>query len=167
MRGSYPRLLSAARLPNLRKRTHWNPQGRRLRGEPLFRNGVSSQELQAWRRAIQATDIDKAMSIIEETKPLIAQPDRTESLVGYEHMDELDMYDGEAPLHIRKLPTWVVVYIASHKVRTPAQASGALLHLVFNQLPLTPPQFRPSLLVIVALSLAKYSLLVPMRRLLS
>ena len=134
--------------------------------EALFKNGVPFEELQSWRSAIMAMDIDQAMSIMAETKSLIAQPS-TQILEGYDHMDELDHYDGEAPIYIRRVPPWLVVFVAAHKVRTPAQASGALLHLVFSQLPQVPPHIRPSILVIVALSLAKYSLLAPMRRLLN
>lgn len=132
--------------------------------EALFKNGISFDELRSWTKVIKATDIDQAMSIIEGMKALITQPDGTHSVMNYDPMEELVDCDSQAPLNIRKLPVWLVAYVASHHIRTPAQAGGALLKLVFHQLPLIPPKFRPSLLVIVVLSLARYSLLVPIRR---
>ncbi|KIM90001.1 hypothetical protein PILCRDRAFT_812796 [Piloderma croceum F 1598] len=133
--------------------------------DALFKNKISVEDFRPWKEVLKAADIDQAISILAKTKPWITQ--NTQSLTGYECMEELDKYDDEAPRHIHSLPTWLIVYIASYKVRTPAQASGALLDLVFKQLLYVPPRLRPSLLIIVALSLARYSLLAPMRRMLN
>jgi pentatricopeptide repeat protein len=136
--------------------------------EALFKNQVSAEDYRQWKKVLKAADIDQAISIIAKAMPWITQiTQNTQSLTRYDCIEELDKYDDEAPRHIHSLPTWLIVYIASYKVRTPAQASGALLDLVFKQLLYVPPRLRPSLLIIVALSLARYSLLAPMRRMLN
>jgi pentatricopeptide repeat protein len=133
--------------------------------DALFKNKISVEDFRPWKKVLKAADIDQAMSIMAKTMPWITQ--NTRSITSYDCIEELNKYDDEAPRHIHSLPTWLVIYIASYKVRTSAQASGALLDLVFNQLLYVPPWLRPSLLIIVAPSLARYSLLVPMRRILN
>ena len=133
--------------------------------DALFRNGVSLEEFNTWREVTEASNIDEAMSLIEQMQPLLThEHDPPQGLVD-EYVDEIDYYDDDH-LRIRRLPTWLVAYIASYKVRTAAQANKALLNLVFNQLPFMPSKIQPSFLVLVALSLAKYALLIHMRRVL-
>lgn len=138
------------------------PQNTLPLSEALFKNGLSSEAYEGWRRVIEASNIDHAMSIIVDMKPLATHSPHYMD----EYVSEIDSYDTEPPLETRPLPPWLVAYMACYQVRTPAQANGALLNLVFNQLPTTPAHLQPSLLVLVALSLAKYALLAPMKRVL-
>ena len=130
--------------------------------EAILENGMSEDEFERWRGVVEAVDIDQALSTIEETRSFIGQPnlsdftDRHAITECHNAVDSLlDKY---------KIPDWLVMYMVCHHVQTPSQASGTLLALVFDQLPMMPPHLQPSLLVLAALSLAQHSLLLPIKR---
>ena len=129
--------------------------------EAILENGMSEDEFERWRGAVEAVDIDQALSKIEETRFLIAQPNLSEStdMQAIPHRNAV-----HSLLDKRRVPDWLVMYMVCHQVQTPSQANGTLLTLVFDQLPMMPSHLQPSLLVLTALSLAKYSLLLPIKR---
>lgn len=144
-----------------------NPSKTLHLSEALFRNGVPFEEIESWRKVMEASDIDEALSLIEQKRPLLIHTFVTTPSLADDYVEEVNSHGDDNLFQSYKLPTWLVVYIASYQVRTPAQANNALLNLVFNQLPLVHPKIQPSLLVLVTLSLAKFSLLAPIRRVLN
>ncbi|KAF7978194.1 hypothetical protein HWV62_1408 [Athelia sp. TMB] len=192
MRGSHSRLPSVTRLSKAGTLCY---QGRRMRAERIFtndlakgtkdpvwmlmeplrklkyepkvlghalqKNGVTLRDFQMYSEVIQARDIDHAIAVIREMAPY---PLSVEGPAEY-FTHEVDTQDIDT-IRNRRLPTWVVLFLVSHKARTPAQAERSLLDLVFNQIPYVSPKTQPSLLVLTALALAKYSLVTPMQRVL-
>lgn len=140
----------------------------KLLAHALHENGVMLREFEMYRQAVQATDIDQAIAAIREVVPPAPTTNMNINATHADYFDdELDLHDHDPnALRHRRLPPWLVVYLASHKARTPAQAERALLDLVFTQIPHVPAQTQPSLLVLTALPLAKYALLAPLRRVL-
>ncbi|KAJ7630034.1 hypothetical protein DFH06DRAFT_1224708 [Mycena polygramma] len=62
------------------------------------------------------------------------------------------------------LPSWLVLYLASYKVRTPQHASGSLMDLSFAHLDVAPATIGAPLLVITMIHLARFDLLPSMQR---
>ncbi|KAJ6554529.1 hypothetical protein B0H19DRAFT_873069, partial [Mycena capillaripes] len=61
-------------------------------------------------------------------------------------------------------PSWLVLYLAGYKVRTPQHASGPLMNLSFAHMEVAPPTIQAPLLVITMMHLARFDLLLPMQR---
>jgi pentatricopeptide repeat protein len=62
------------------------------------------------------------------------------------------------------LPPWVLLYLVGYKVRTSRHAVGPLMDLVYAHLDVTPTNVKAALLILTAFNLARFNLLVPMRR---
>jgi hypothetical protein len=62
------------------------------------------------------------------------------------------------------IPTWVVLYLVGFKVRTPAHAKGPLLDIVYSHLHKIPISFQGPLLILALFNLARFNLLIPIRR---
>ncbi|KAJ7080001.1 hypothetical protein B0H15DRAFT_891051 [Mycena belliarum] len=61
-------------------------------------------------------------------------------------------------------PSWLVLYLASFKVRTPRHAAGPMMDLSFAHLEVSPPAVQGPLLVIAMMHLARFDLVWPMQR---
>ncbi|KAJ7730692.1 hypothetical protein DFH07DRAFT_992909 [Mycena maculata] len=61
-------------------------------------------------------------------------------------------------------PSWLVLYLAGFKVRTPQHASGPLMDLSFAHIDIAPPTIQGPLLVVTMMHLARFDLILPMRR---
>ncbi|PCH43081.1 hypothetical protein WOLCODRAFT_25712 [Wolfiporia cocos MD-104 SS10] len=70
---------------------------------------------------------------------------------------------GDPGAYTVPLPTWLVLFVLSSKVKKPDEALQALA-LAHQHLPHTPQHLRPALLSIAACRLAEHSLLVPLIR---
>ena len=62
------------------------------------------------------------------------------------------------------MPSWVVLYLVSFKVRTPAHAKGPLLDIVYGHLHNAPTSIQGPLLILALSHLARFNLLIPIRR---
>ncbi|KAF8192726.1 hypothetical protein K438DRAFT_855441 [Mycena galopus ATCC 62051] len=65
-----------------------------------------------------------------------------------------------APNH----PSWLVLYLAAFKVRTPQHASGSLIDLSFAHTETAPPTIQAPLFVLSMMHLARFDLVLPMQR---
>lgn len=124
---------------------HANPHDPALRGA-LLRCGISSDEWLRWSPIVYSPTFERALDLLQQT-----------------HADY-------AP---RRTPSWVVLALASHKIRSPSDAHSALYDLA---LPLTslPPPCPPinkvhafPLFIITTHSLAYFSLVSLLRPLTS
>ncbi|KAJ7222376.1 hypothetical protein GGX14DRAFT_663496 [Mycena pura] len=61
-------------------------------------------------------------------------------------------------------PSWLSIYLAGFKVRTPEHASGSLMDLTFAHIDVASPAIQGPLLVITMMHLARFDLLRPMQR---
>ncbi|KAH7927179.1 hypothetical protein BV22DRAFT_1061395 [Leucogyrophana mollusca] len=121
--------------------------------EALLKCDVSFIDYIQWKNVVFAPDLDHAMLIVDDTPHLRTQTTGTSIL------DALDT-EPEGP----QFPPWVALALASHKVRSPAQAQHVLLNLLFTHLRTLPSQHRPSFLIIATHSFAHFGVLKPMRR---
>lgn len=92
-------------------------------------------------------------------KPILYEPDISAA------MDSLRMDHFATQKETNNsLPSWVLLYLACYKVRTPHHAMGPLMDLVYNHLDVAPVTVNAALLTFTAFNLARFNLLVPMRR---
>jgi pentatricopeptide repeat protein len=110
---------------------------------------VSWQEyLQTWKPVVYSSNINNALSALSRKLDIAVED---------------PLHDGDI-LPGPRVPFWLSMHIASHKVHTSTQAHGILQYFVFSQLPHMPLALQPAFLLVFALSLARFSLLAPMRR---
>ncbi|KAF9450732.1 hypothetical protein P691DRAFT_773656 [Macrolepiota fuliginosa MF-IS2] len=64
----------------------------------------------------------------------------------------------------RDVPSWLVLHLISSKVRTAQHAHGPMLNLVYAHLDTAPKQVHGPLLLLAAVQLARFNLVVPLRR---
>ncbi|KAJ7456939.1 hypothetical protein FB451DRAFT_1142845 [Mycena latifolia] len=69
----------------------------------------------------------------------------------------------QAPMQ-QNPPSWLVLYLAAFKIRTPQNASGSLMDLSFAHLQVAPPTIQGPLLVLAMMHLARFDLVQPMQR---
>ena len=62
------------------------------------------------------------------------------------------------------MPSWVVLYLVGFQVRIPTHAKGPLLDIVYGHLPKTPTSIQGPLLILTLSNLARFNLLIPIRR---
>ncbi|KAF7759680.1 hypothetical protein Agabi119p4_11375 [Agaricus bisporus var. burnettii] len=62
-------------------------------------------------------------------------------------------------------PSWVLLYLVTYKVRSAQHAHGPMLDLVYAHLDTAPKEIHGPLLLIAAVQLARFGLVVPLRRL--
>ncbi|KAJ3564338.1 hypothetical protein NP233_g8362 [Leucocoprinus birnbaumii] len=62
-------------------------------------------------------------------------------------------------------PMWLVLYVLSNKVRTSEQAHGPMLDIVYARLDTAPKELHGPLILVAAMQLARFNLVVPLRRL--
>lgn len=121
--------------------------GRREVTEVLQKANISIREFGHWMPVISQHDIASAVSKLPEigassTSPKIHQQDA---------------------LAI-PIPSWVVLYLVGFKVRTPAHAKGPLLDMVYDHLHAAPTSIQGPLLILTLSHLARFNLLIPIRR---
>ncbi|KAG6334543.1 hypothetical protein ID866_4540 [Astraeus odoratus] len=110
--------------------------------ETLVKCGISHQEFLLWKPAVFSPSLGVALDMLAVRRH-ICQPDVQNTV-----------------------PAWVLLALASHKVRTPASAQDDLLKLTFGNLTTLETQYRPALLVLATHSLAHFGIIAPMRRVL-
>lgn len=118
----------------------------------LHENGLSMNNYNEWRHILAENDITKAVSLIEQR--------------GYK-VKPADVNTEDCNQNIARLPdlpSWVVLYLVGYKVRTPAHASGPLMDLVYSHLDGAPVQVQGPLLILTTVHLARFNLLLPLRR---
>ena len=119
--------------------------GRREVTEALQKTNISFREFRHWMPVISQHDIASAVSKL---------PEVTGSSVEI-HRQGTDVIP---------IPSWVVLYLVGFKVRTPAHANGPLLHIVYNHLQKAPTSIQGPLLILALSHLARFNLLIPIRR---
>ncbi|KAL4077762.1 hypothetical protein J3A83DRAFT_4156050 [Scleroderma citrinum] len=62
-------------------------------------------------------------------------------------------------------PSWVLLALAFHRVRTPSDAQDDLLRLALDNAPTLDARYKPAFLVLTTHSLAHFGIIVPMRQL--
>ncbi|KAL4065490.1 hypothetical protein V8B97DRAFT_1984433 [Scleroderma yunnanense] len=72
--------------------------------------------------------------------------------------DSVDMLGGLTP-------SWVLLALAFHRVRTPSDAQDDLLRLALDNAPTLDARYKPAFLVLTTHSLAHFGIIVPMRQL--
>lgn len=126
-----------------------SPQRHHL-SNALVKAGVSVDEFSHFKPVIYASSIDGSVDVLQDWGYTVTEP-------ASEQTDELGP-------STKPVPAWLVVYLAIYKVRTPAMAHGPLLGLVYSNLETIPTPLRGPLLAITMVSLARFNLLLPMRR---
>ena len=66
---------------------------------------------------------------------------------------------------VHDAPLWVLMYLISNKVRSSQQAHGPMLDLVYTYLDTAPNEAHGPLVLVAAIQLARFNLVVPLRRL--
>ena len=99
-----------------------------------------------WDEVITHNDIEAAVASLQA--------------LGYPISSPIDV----SKSRIESVPSWVVLYLVVYKARTPAHASGPLLDLVYYHIPRAPAEIQGPLLILTAYRLARFNLLVPLRR---
>ena len=128
--------------PIWRLLTSLTTPGREELSDALQRSNVSKQELDQWNDIISRSDIEDAVAQLNK----LGFPVKGQQQGGL------------------TTPTWVILYLVGFKVRTPSHATGALLDLVYGNLECQPEGTRGSLLILTAFNLARFNLLLPLRR---
>ena len=119
--------------------------GRRKVTEILQKANISVREFGHWVPVISQHDIASAVSKL------------TEIGISSSHLE------GPSAPPI-PMPPWVVLYLVGFKVRTPAHAQGPLLDIVYSHLHKTPTSIQGPLLILTLSNLARFNLLIPIRR---
>ena len=105
-------------------------------------HSVSQEELGSFRGIVFAKDLDAAFSCLRETGFATTTTDATNGL--------------------KYIPTWLVLFLITHKVQTLGQ-TGPMLDMVYTYLDVIPLHLRPSMLVMAALALARFNVLSSLR----
>ena len=124
--------------------------GRREVTEALAKSNISIQEFCQWMPVISQHDIASAASKLTEIGASSTKKRRD------------DKKGASAPAI--PIPSWVVLYLVGFQVRTPAHAKGPLLDIVYNHLDKAPTSIQGPLLILALSHLARFNLLVPIRR---
>jgi len=107
---------------------------------------VEVNDFNRWEAIITHNDIEAAVSNLQA--------------LGYHMSSPIDMVNPS----VQSIPSWVVLYLVVYKARTPTHASGPLLDLVYYHIPTAPAEIQGPLLILTAYRLARFNLLVPLRR---
>ncbi|KAL0952462.1 hypothetical protein HGRIS_006730 [Hohenbuehelia grisea] len=110
--------------------------------EALFKHGLTVNQFKSWSYVCYKSNILAAVSALKD-----AGYTTRESDTGMQHP-----------------PTWLLLFLVSTKVRTSAHAEGPLMDLVFSNFPVTSPEYQGPLLVLTMINLVRFSLLLPMER---
>ena len=121
--------------------------GRRKVTEVLQKTDISIREFGHWVPVISQHDIVSAVSKLTEIGTLSSSSS-----------------PGRASAPDMSMPSWVVLYLVGFKVRTPAHANGPLLDIVYSHLHKTPTSIQGPLLILTLSNLARFNLLIPIRR---
>ncbi|KAH9476885.1 hypothetical protein JR316_0010801 [Psilocybe cubensis] len=102
----------------------------------------------------------------EHWENVLRQPNLTQAIqVLQNYKDKVDG-TGSANNSSTNFPPWVLLSIVAYVVKTPEDASGPLMDLVFENLNSVAPEFQAPLLILTANQLAQHNLLVQFRRVL-
>lgn len=119
--------------------------GRRKVTEVLQAANITIQEFQHWIPVISQHDIASAVSKLTEIGTSSPSLERSSA--------------PNIPT-----PSWVVIYLVGFKVRTPAHAMGPQLDIVYSHLHKVPTSIQGPLLILTLSNLARFNLLIPIRR---
>ncbi|RDB23882.1 hypothetical protein Hypma_009312 [Hypsizygus marmoreus] len=114
----------------------------------LFRHGVSIDEYNMWKPILLESNIFSAVETLKSQACIV-------------HPSQISP-EGTTTDH--PLPSWVVLYLVTYKVRTHQNAAVSCLDLTYSHLPTAPVPVQGPLLILTLLGLARFNLLVPMRR---
>ena len=117
--------------------------------EALASNDVSVDDFAHWKPVLRQSNIAAAVSFLQSRGFVTREADA-------EQEDRIP--------HKLHPPSWLVLFLAGYKVRTPVHAHGVLVDLVYTHLDRAPSQIQGPLLVFTVLNLARFNLLLPMRR---
>ena len=117
--------------------------GRREVTEALQKTNISIREFGHWMPVISQHDIASAVLKLQEFEASPSQDTDVASTL---------------------IPSWVVLYLVGFKVRTPAHAKGPLLDIVYNHIHKAPTSIQGPLLILALSHLARFNLLIPIRR---
>jgi hypothetical protein len=120
------------------------------RSSALANYNLSNNDFNKWRPLLYETDIASAVAALRThgfttTPPAEPEPETPPP----------------SPLH---LPSWVVLYLTAFKVHTSQQALGPQLDLTYAHLEFAPRELQGPLLIFTILNLARFNLLIPLRR---
>lgn len=112
--------------------------------------GIPREELERWTPILSEPHIASAATSLQSRGFVVAPATETEPET-----------PSPPPLHP---PSWVVLYLLAFKVRTSQQALGPQLDLAYAHLAVAPKEIQGPLLILTALNLLRFSLSVPMQR---
>jgi hypothetical protein len=124
--------------------------GRREVTEALEKSNISIQEFRQWMPVISQHDIASAVSKLTE--------------IGVPSTKKCRDDNKGASTPAIPIPSWVVLYLVGFQVRTPAHAKGPLLDIVYHYLDKAPTSIQSPLLILALSHLARFNLLIPIRR---
>ncbi|KAF8154189.1 hypothetical protein B0H34DRAFT_661422 [Crassisporium funariophilum] len=124
--------------------------GRLELSDALRGSHVSMHTYYKWKAIISQHDVAFAVEKLEELGYAVTPAAESASI----------------PASTNLIPSWVVLYLIGHKVRTPAHAMGPMLDLVYDHLRHAAPDIQGPMLILATFHLARFNLLVPMRRIL-
>ncbi|KAF8968810.1 hypothetical protein BDZ97DRAFT_1654536 [Flammula alnicola] len=129
-----------------------SPAGRLHLEGALVESRVSIEEFTQWRPIIIHNDIETAVASLNALGYCIhTSTEESTPSAGHSHS-------------AKPMPSWVVLYLVVYKVRTVSHAKGPLLDLVYHHLETASPEMQGPLLILTAYHLARYNLLIPLRR---
>ncbi|PBK80622.1 hypothetical protein ARMGADRAFT_827186 [Armillaria gallica] len=108
----------------------------------LYKQNLSFEEYSSFKHVMTKSDIEQAVSVL-----------RDEGYATREHDDQR-----------KRVPEWVLLSLIAFKVRTPHHAASILLELAWSHIESLSPKYKPGLLILVTLHLARFNLCQPIQR---
>ena len=96
--------------------------------------------------------------------PVISQHNIASAVSKLIEIETSSSWSPERPRYNTLMPSWVVLYLVSFKVRTSAHAMGPQLDIVYSHLNRVPTSVQGPLLILALSHLANFNLLIPIRR---
>ncbi|KAI6160172.1 hypothetical protein EDD17DRAFT_1605719 [Pisolithus thermaeus] len=126
---------------NLIQRLRWDSGIDEWTHRALRRCGISHDDYLQWKPAVFSPSLGIALGVLHVKSTVLRSAADDNSTV----------------------PSWVLLALACHKVRTPSDAQDHLLKLTFGNIDAIQAQYKPPLLVLTTLSLAHFGVIAPMR----
>ncbi|KAK0200847.1 hypothetical protein DFS33DRAFT_1081780 [Desarmillaria ectypa] len=108
----------------------------------LLKQNLTFEEYSCFKHIMAKSDIEQAASVLRDE--------------GYTTREQDDQR--------KHLPEWLLLSLVAFKVRTPHHAAGALLELAWSHIESLSYKYKPGLLILVTLHLARFNLCQPILR---
>ncbi|KAK0189585.1 hypothetical protein F5146DRAFT_982133 [Armillaria mellea] len=108
----------------------------------LYKQALSFEEYSSFKHVTTKSDIEQAVSVLRDE--------------GYMTREQDDQR--------KRVPEWLLLSLVAFKVRTPHHAASVLLDLTWAHRESLSPKYKPGLLILVTLHLARFNLCQPIQR---